>query len=205
MEYKDFKFVYIDQSYLKLLHKVDSEIFYSEETDYTKKPYLGILLTENSKEYVIPLTSAKEKHKRWRDVTSSNYRIYEIIDVRKNVVDDNDIIVDIENIDILKNKNILEKDFPFYKKRILSVLEIKKMFPVSEKYYTNVDLTVPAKMKQETDRRILMEKEFQFCKSIKKGILARATKIYKKQIETKVVLKFYCNYKLLEDTLENLL
>ena len=66
--------------YLKALHDVDSEVMYRRSADYAKKPFLGILVTNHDRKYVIPLTSAKEKHKSWADVHQSYYRIYEIID-----------------------------------------------------------------------------------------------------------------------------
>ena len=53
-------------------------------------------------EYVIQLTSGKDKHKNWADVTASWYRIYEVIDITENPVKPYDIIVKIKNQDILK-------------------------------------------------------------------------------------------------------
>ena len=94
MEFTNFRFVFIQPDYLEALHNVDSEIFYSIDTDYSKKPHLGILTTCNGRKYVIPLTSAKRKHASWRDVTTTNYRVYEEIDTRATIVDKYDIIVD---------------------------------------------------------------------------------------------------------------
>ena len=60
------KFVNVDMDYLKHLHNACSEVFY-KPNDYDNKPYLGVLMTNNDKKYVLPLTSAKEKHKTWKD------------------------------------------------------------------------------------------------------------------------------------------
>ena len=75
-----------------------------------------------------PLTSAKSKHANWRDITATNYRVYEEIDTRTAVIDPYDIIVEETDLNKLRQKGIPENEFQFFKKRILSVLEIKKMF-----------------------------------------------------------------------------
>lgn len=103
MKFNKIQFVYIDVNYLEYLHKIDSEIWFDEENEnYKMKPHLGVLLNNNGKQYVIPLTSAKEKHKDWEDVTASWYRIYEVVDITQDPVRQNDIIVDIKNQEILK-------------------------------------------------------------------------------------------------------
>ena len=93
MEFEQFKFVYVETDYLKALHEVDGEISFDEKGGYENKPHLGILITDNKYRYVMPLTSAKEKHKKWRDITSTNYRVYEVIDIRTAKTDKDDIIV----------------------------------------------------------------------------------------------------------------
>ena len=60
-------FINIDQSYLKKLHDACSEVYY-KSSGYENKPYIGILLNKNDRKYVIPLSSAKEKHKSWKNV-----------------------------------------------------------------------------------------------------------------------------------------
>ena len=198
MEFTNFRFVFIQPDYLEALHNVDSEIFYSIDTDYSKKPHLGILTTCNCRKYVIPLTSAKRKHASWRDVTTTNYRVYEEIDTRATIVDKYDIIVDETDLNKLRQKGIPEDEFKFFKKRILSVLEIKKMFPVVDGVYYLADLSTPATTTEDEQRRNLMVKEYFFCKKYKKQIEAKAKKIYEKQMVTGVVAPYHCNYKVLE-------
>lgn len=199
MKFKDFKIVRVDLKYLEALHDVDTEVMYKKSAVYANKPFLGILVTNNDKKYVIPFTSAKEKHKTWSDVNQSYYRIYEVINMKTAVYDANDIIVDITNTSILSEKGIPEDEFANYKKRILSVLEIKKMIPVIEGVYSYVDLSLDDKLlKDERDWRILTYKEYSFCKNIRDGIQRRAEKIYDKQIKSGKVLKFHCDYKKLE-------
>lgn len=198
VEFTNFRFVFIDSDYLQELHKFDSEVFYSSDTDYSKKPHLGVLTTCNGRKYVIPLTSAKPKHASWRDVTSTNYRIYEEIDIRTAVTDRYDIIVDETDYNKLRDKGIPEEEFKYHKKRILSVLEIKKMFPVVEGVYHLAALSTPATDPAEEQRRNLMIKEYFFCKKYDDQIEKKAKKIYEKQMSTGVVAQYHCNFKLLE-------
>ncbi len=198
------KFVYISLDYLRELHKVDSEVQFEDTEFYRKKPHLGILCTCNNINYVIPLTSAKKKHANRDDVTNTNYRIYEIINIEKTKIKPKDVIADIKNLSLLENKNIPKSEWHKYKQRILSVLEIKKMIPVKEDVYTIVDLRKNNKLsKEDFDRINLMNKEYRFCLKIKKDIEKRANKIYTKQIQTGKVLKFHCDFKKLEDVMKN--
>lgn len=60
-------FINIEQSYLKKLHDACSEVYY-KPSGYENKPYIGILINKNDRKYIIPLSSAKEKHKTWKNV-----------------------------------------------------------------------------------------------------------------------------------------
>lgn len=60
-------FINIEQSYLKKLHDACSEVYY-KPSGYENKPYIGILINKNDIKYVILLSSAKEKHKTWKNV-----------------------------------------------------------------------------------------------------------------------------------------
>lgn len=202
MKFDKMQFVYIDVNYLKKLNEVDSEIFYDESRDYTKKPHLGILLNNEGREYVIPLTSAKEKHKEWKDVGSGWYRIYEVIDTTNTTVNSTDVIVDIKNQDIL-NKIPVEERMN-YKQRILSVLDIRKMFPVKKGVYTKIEFQIKSSSSQKDNQRMfLMIKEYNFLRNIEDKIEEKADKIYSKQIKTGKVLKYHCNYKKLESVCDS--
>ena len=50
---------------------------YYKPIAYDNKPYLGILINENDDLYVIPLSSAKEKHTTWKNVEADRFLIYE--------------------------------------------------------------------------------------------------------------------------------
>ena len=114
-------------------------------------------------------------------------------------------MVNITDNSYFKQNKIPNNECRFYKKRILSVLEIRKMIPVIDSVYTIVDLSTnnPSLSRDEISRRILMYKEYLFCRRIKNEILTKADKTYNKQIQTGKVLKYHCNYKLLEKTAKN--
>ena len=196
MKFDKVQFVYIDMDYLKKLNEIEPEIFFdAENKNYKDKPHLGILLNNEGREYVIPLTSAKEKHKTWDDVTASWYRIYEIIE--KSEIRENDIIVDIKNRDVLNRIPLEEQEN--YKQRILAVLDIRKMFPVKKEVYTKIKFEISTKVSQKENQRMaLMIKEYSFILNISDKIAEKASKIYKKQIEKNKVLKYHCDYRKLE-------
>ena len=196
MKFNKVQFVYIDIDYLKKLNEVEPEIFFDEDNvNYKEKPHLGILLNNEGREYVIPLTSAKEKHKNWEDVTAGWYRIYEII--KQDEIREDDIIVDIKNHDILNKIKLEER--ANYKQRILAVLDIRKMFPVKPGVYTKIKFEITSKAsKKENQKMALMMKEYAFLLDISNKIEEKASKIYTKQITKNKVLKYHCDFKKLE-------
>lgn len=198
MNFDKVQFVYVDIAYLKKMNEIDSEIFYDEKNEnYAQKPHLGILINHENREYVIPLTSAKNKHRTWADVTSDWYRIYEIIDVTKVYISPDDVIVDIKNQEILRT---ISKDMQNnYKQRIISVLDIRKMFPVRKEVYTKINFNIGnAVSKQEKQKHALMMKEYLFLNERKDKIAEKAGKIYNKQIAKGKVLPYCCDYRKLE-------
>ena len=189
MKFSKVQFVYIDIDYLKAMNEADSEIFYDENNkEYKFKPHLGMLINQEDREYVIPLTSAKEKHKKWADVSGEWYRIYEIIDITTTPVRKNDIIVDIKNQDLLKNIPLeTRKNY------------IRKMFPVKKGVYTKIKFEISSRASiADNQRMALMLKEYNFICNIKEKIEEKAEKIYVKQQKKNKILKYHCNYKKLE-------
>ena len=63
-------FINIDPSYLKKLHDACSEVYY-KPSGYENKPYIGILINKHDRKYIIPLSSAKAKHKTWKNVVKN--------------------------------------------------------------------------------------------------------------------------------------
>ena len=198
MKFDKVQFVYIDIKYLEYLHSIEPEIYFDkDEPNYKLKPHLGILLNNDGREYVIPLTSGKDKHKTWADVTASWSRIYEVIDITEDPVRPDDVIVEIKNQDILRE---IDKDKQKdYRQRILSVLDLRKMFPVDESVYQKVKFDISSGMaRSDSQRTFLMIKEYNFLTKITEEIAKKATKIYDKQITKNKVLKYHCDYRKLE-------
>ena len=81
-----FGFYEIDIDYLKYLNEHDSEVYYNLKYKKDLKPFIGIILLVNEFEYFIPLSSAKEKHKKWKNISNEHILIYEIIDNEKNKI-----------------------------------------------------------------------------------------------------------------------
>lgn len=176
------KFINISQDYLKYLHDQCSEVYY-KQFNYDNKPYLGILINNENNQYVIPLSSAKEKHKLWKNTDTNRFLIYENCDKSS------------------LSKNAIYKENPDGSiKHILSAIDLKKMIPVKEGIYSIVDLV--AKQNDTTEERNyknLLNKEFSFCLKILPSIIQKANKLYNKQIETGKIIKFCCNFKLIEE------
>ena len=166
---------------MKYLHVNCPEVYY-KPIGYENKPYIGILINEDENKYVIPLSSAKEKHKFWNNVEADRFLIYEI-----------------------SNKKSLSKNAVFKEnpdgtiKQIFSVIDLKKMIPIKEGLYTRVDLTTNPQDSVETKNyKNLMNKEFAFCLKILPLIIQKANELYDRQITTGKIVNFCCDFKLLE-------
>ena len=132
-------------------------------------------MNNDGREYVIPLISGKDKHKTWADVTASWYRIYEVIDITEDPVRPYDVIVEIKNQDILRK---IDKDKQKdYRQRILSVLDLRKMFPVDESVYQKVKFDISSGMaRSDSQRTFLMIKEYNFLTEITEEIAKESYK-----------------------------
>ncbi|MEY8369593.1 type III toxin-antitoxin system ToxN/AbiQ family toxin [Anaerovoracaceae bacterium 42-11] len=179
-------FIQINQTYLKALHNACSEVFYKPNM-YDNKPYIGILVNNNNRKYVIPLSSAKEKHKSWKNVSSDRYLIYEF--VQQSAMRKNDIWVPNLHGDA---------------KHILSAIDLKKMIPVADGTYSLVNINKePNDTAAEKSYKDLLTKEYKFCNSIIQDIIIKASKIYDKQMKTSKVTKFCCDFKALESVADS--
>lgn len=63
-EAKMFGFYIVNVEYLKIIYDKDSEVYYNKEYHMLKKTFVGIIIGLGKSKYFIPLTSAKEKHKK---------------------------------------------------------------------------------------------------------------------------------------------
>ena len=128
------KFITINQDYLKHLHSFCGEVYY-KPTGYETKPYIGILVQEKNIEYVIPLSSAKEKHKTWKNVDVDRFLIFENCDKPES-----------------GSKDIYVQNSDGSFKHILSVMDLKKMIPIKQGLYTEVNLN-PAANDTKADKK----------------------------------------------------
>ena len=175
-------FININQDYLKYLHDACSEVYY-KPSGYARKPYIGILVQEGGIEYVIPRSSAKEKHKTWKNIKTDRFLIYE--NCGKSSV---------------SARAICKENGDGSVKHILSVIDLKKMLPIKDGLYTKVDLTAsPDDTVDTRNYKNLMNEEFAFCVKILPQIIQKASKLYEKQMATKKVIKFCCDFRLLEE------
>lgn len=175
------KFININQDYLKYLHDACPEVYY-KQSGYESKPYLGILVNTENYEYAVPLSSAKEKHKTWKNVDQDRFVIYENCPIAK--VSEKDIFVQISENEA---------------KHILSVIDLKKMIPVKKGVYDFVNINPDKNDSLDTKKyKILLNLEYTFCLKIIEQIITKISRLYEKQIKTGKIIKFCCDFKLLE-------
>ena len=134
-------------------------------------------------EYVIPLSSAKEKYKTWKNVDIDRFLIFEDCDKLES-----------------GSKDIYVKKSDGTFKHILSVVDLKKMIPIKQGLYSEVNLN-PAATDTEADKKykVLLNIEYTFCLKIMNSIIQKASRLYEKQKATGKVVKFCCDFKLLEE------
>ena len=179
---KTLKFVNVDLKYLKKLHDVSSEVYY-KESNYETKPYLGILLTTEGRKYVLPLASAKEKHKFWKNADVDRFLIYEMVD--KRGLGKNDVYVEQKDTDEVKH--------------ILSAIDLKKMIPVVDSVISYVDINVHDTDSEDVKKyKALLNKEYGYCLKIMDDVVSKAGKIYDKQKSTGKISKFCCDFTAME-------
>lgn len=152
-------FYTVNTDYLEYLYQIDSEVYYNSSYRNSIKPFVGIIVGIENYNYFIPISSAKEKHKKWRNVSDEHFLIYELID--SNITISGDV-------------------YKYYsddeKMHILSILDIKKMIPVPTGFYERIEFD------ELDDKRYkdLFEKEYAFCLKAKTKILRKVEKLYQK-------------------------
>ena len=65
-EFESFGFYTISADYLEFLNSKDSEVYYNTSYRNAVKPFVGIIIDMTEYKYFVPLTSAKEKHKKFQ-------------------------------------------------------------------------------------------------------------------------------------------
>ena len=178
-----FGFYVVDTNYLAYLNSVDKEVYYDANKAYARKPFLGVVVNLGKYDYLIPLTSAKQKHSKWPDSSKEAILIYETIEAGKQRTNQ-----------VYKPGNTEES-----LKHILGVLDIKKMIPVP----SNCCRYVSISDEPDAKYRSLLLKEYQFLQKLKQDILLKVDEIYNSQKASGVIHNFYCNFSALENAFEN--
>lgn len=138
-----------------------------------------MLITVNGSKYAISLTSAKEKHKLWKNYDNGRTVVFENV---------NPFAMGINDIWKMNQDGTA--------KHILSVLNIAKMIPLKEGLYSIVDVNPdPSDTIEQSKYKSLLNKEFQFCVSNKGKIVRESGKIYSRQINGGKVYFSYCDFK----------
>ena len=118
-------FYTVDPDYLEYLNKVDSEVYYNPSYRNSIKPFIGVIVGIENYNYFIPVSSAKEKHKRWRNVSDEHFIIYEVIDNSVSILSILDIKkmipvptgyyeqVVFDELDDDRYKDLFEKEYAF--------------------------------------------------------------------------------------------
>ena len=177
-------FVNVNTEYIKALHEADSEVQYSK-IGYDEKPFLGILVAQSETKYVIPLTSAKKKHLKWKDRYADGRFLITGRERRKTLP--NNAIY----------KEIGEDEFV---QRIYAATDVKKMIPVKEGLYEIVDLNYKENDNADVrNYKILQNKEYQACVKLSATIIERANTVFEKQSKTGIPQRFACNFAILEE------
>lgn len=176
------KIITIDQDYIKALYDCCDQVFYMP-SNYGNKPYIGILIEEdNGRKYAIPLTSAKGKHKTWKNLNNGNFLIFEDT-----------------NVSDLTDKDIYVPNDDESCKHILSVLVVPKMIPIKDGLYSIVNINQsPCDSVSSRKYKHLLQKELSFCIHNKSRIIKEANRIYSRQMKTGNIFKGYCDFKALE-------
>ncbi|MCD7847161.1 MAG: type III toxin-antitoxin system ToxN/AbiQ family toxin [Oscillospiraceae bacterium] len=177
IEFNDIGIYTVDVPYLKYLHDVDSEVFYSPNR-YETKPFLGIIIGIGDFTYFVPFSSSKPKHLNWRNSSRDYFLIYEIV-----------------NEDNLSPKAMRKPDGNGKVKHIIAVLDLKKMIPVPAGLYHRVNFSEIT----DTVYRGILEKEYRFCLSIRDKIATNVSRIYSDQKNSGIIRPFYCNFSKLEE------
>lgn len=176
------KFVNVNIEYVKKLHSACSEVYYMPD-EYENKPCIGILVSQGGYKYVLPMTSAKPKHKKWKNSDRDRMLIYEMVDV--NELSSKDVWVKVDNTDTVKH--------------IMSAIDIKKMIPVVDEVISVVNINRDQNATDDENKyKDLLNKEYSFCLKIIDNLIKKASRVYERQMLTGKVEMFACDFKALE-------
>ena len=143
-------FYYLDLKYIRDLSGVDDSIMsISPQRGKQNRPFVGVVTVLNGRKYCIPLTSPKDKFTHKK----SQVDFIKIFDEGQ------------------KEKTGMPK--------LIGVLNINNMLPVSENVIQKVDLRIhPADLTEIKRAKALMQKQLEWCRNRADVIENRAQKVY---------------------------
>lgn len=127
MKQERLKLYTVNMKYIRNLHKIDDNVFsVSPQTGKASRPFIGIIIICNDKEYCVPLSSPKEKHKKMKNdvdftkIYDSNEKLIGVLDfnnmipVRKELLEKIDITIHKnDNISTKHYKNLIKDQLTF--------------------------------------------------------------------------------------------
>lgn len=124
MKNRSLKLYYINGNYIKYLKLFDNHIQNNYDNAKNKKPYVGIVLNVNGRNYFAPLTSPKDKHLKIKNSDPTTFKIRDnnkfygsvLLNNMIPVTEDNVILFDIAEITDKNYKNILNREYEIISK-----------------------------------------------------------------------------------------
>ena len=183
----EFDFYSIDLEYVENLYHTDSEVYFDPSNpNYSDKPYIGIIISNDGYKYFIPLTSAKRKHLSYKN-SGINYDLIYEYKIRSKIKS-----TDIHKLFKPDNDGNPENDTV---KKLLSLLDYRKSIPVCSGCYQRINIS-------EHSNRDLLAKEYAFLFPKRLKIKKKANSIINKQKKTGIIQFAHCNFSLLEKICE---
>lgn len=169
---------HIDMKYIRNLSKVSDRVFsVSPQTGKEARPFLGIITIVDGREYCIPLTSPKEKHRKMKSA-----------------------------IDMIKifDENERDENHQF---KLIGILNLNNMIPVNREVVKRIDLTLyDSDYDDVTKYKLFMNKQLSWCRENAELIKRRALRVYelitKKPDENHLLAKRSLPFSDLEKALE---
>ena len=122
-EFENFGFYTIDADYLEYLNNKNSEVYYNASYRNAIKPFVGIIIDMTECKYFIPLTSAKEKHKKWKNSCEEHFlyskdkkmHVLSVLDIKKMipVPDDAYKRIIFDELGDERYQDLFEKEYAF--------------------------------------------------------------------------------------------
>ena len=151
---KKLNFYYLDLKFIRNLTRVDDNVMsISPQRGKENRPFVGIIVLVNGRNYCIPLTSPKYKFMNMK----SQVDFIKIFDESK--IDENGTF------------------------KLIGVLNINNMIPVDDSVIRIIDLTIHNDdSKDIKNHKELMQKQLKWCREHTETIINRANKVYNKVV-----------------------